>query len=95
MKITESIIELEDRMQTLLAELAEIKMQVYALEEKNEHVLEKVYRQSEIGGHQHLQELYEEGFHICPENFASDRDTKQDCLYCLGFLAEVQGKGNE
>lgn len=95
MKITEQIIELEAEMKGLMERLSDLKMQVYALEEKNEHMLDKVYRQSEGGGQQQLQELYQEGYHICPENFAQDRDTKLDCLYCLSFLSEVHGKNSE
>ncbi len=95
MKITESILALEEQIKALLEELAEIKMQVYALEEKNEQVLSKVYRSSEIQGHGNLQELYEEGFHICPEHFAQIRDVSQDCLFCLSFLSEVRGKAYE
>lgn len=95
MKITESILALEEQLKNLLEEVSEIKMQVYALEEKNKQAFNKVYEDSEAQSHEHLLTLYEEGFHICPEHFAGVRDTNQDCLFCLSFLSEARGKKNE
>ncbi len=95
MIITESILALEEQLKNLLEEVSEIKMQVYALEEKNKQAFNKVYDDREGQSHEHLTKLYEEGFHICPEHFAGVRDTNQDCLFCLSFLSEVRGNKNE
>ena len=95
MRITESILALEEQLKSLLDEVSEIKMQVYALEEKSEKAFQKVYQVNDGQRHDHLLSLYEEGFHICPEHFSTIRDTSQDCLFCLSFLSEVRGETDE
>ncbi len=89
LKLTESIIELESRVQSLLSEIREIKMHVYALEEQNEKLSSKLFNgRPEQKGQQKLKELYEEGSHICPFYFAKIREEGEDCLFCLAFLKE-------
>ena len=92
MRITESLLALEEKMAALMKELAQIKMQVYALEEQNEQIFSKIYQQGGQG-HDNLRESYSEGFHVCPEHFAQAREKEQDCLFCLSFLSEVKGDG--
>ena len=42
------------------------------------------------GGFEPLTELYEEGFHICPDSFGQSRD--EVCLFCLNFLLQIGKK---
>lgn len=87
MKLTETIMDLENQIQLLLKEIRNLKMQVFALEEHNEQLRQKLYNPyGELQGQNNLRALYEEGFHICPPHFASLRETEEDCLFCLGLL---------
>ena len=87
MKLTETLMEMEQRFEGILKELRDLKMYVYALEQQNEMLLARVYNnETEDRGYNNLQKLYEKGFHICPAQFGGIRSESEGCLFCLGFL---------
>lgn len=87
MEVTEALIEIENKLAEMLAEIKELKTKVYSLEKQNQQLRAKLYtKRSQGEGYENLVRLYDEGFHICPMHFATARNQGEDCLFCLGFL---------
>ena len=75
--------DLEARLEALLAELRQLKMHVCALEEQNLELRTKLYAQKEehYGAYENLTRLYEEGYHVCPVHFGRSRiEERTACL---------------
>lgn len=87
MKITQTLIDFEEKLTSMLEEIQGLKMLVYALEEQNEtlRLVLLAQKNSQRLAFDNLQAIYQDGLHICPSRFAELR-TDGDCLFCVDFL---------
>lgn len=95
MKLTESLMEMEQKLEDMLKEIRDLKMHVYALEQQNSLLLARIYeKEPEDKGFNNLKKLYQEGFHICPAQFGGYRTEGNDCLFCLGFFKKQSSRAD-
>lgn len=87
MKLSQSLANLEEILTAILEQVREMKVQARDLEEQNDRLREELYELKGAGeARTHLEQLYREGFHVCPAHFARPRMGQEDCLFCLNFL---------
>lgn len=93
--LAEVLARIEGRLASLLAEVQELREQVWALQEENHDLRALLYRlgyQPSSGrGLAALRQLYQEGYHVCPPYFARPLTEGMGCLFCLALLAGAAG----
>ncbi len=72
-----SVMELERRGEEIARRIAD-------LEKENELLQQRLLEYEHGSGFDALSGLYDDGFHICPNEFGKHREA--DCLFCLNFL---------
>lgn len=77
---------LELKLAEVQREIKRLKTYARGLEEENQR-LRAMLAESVAGsqGQDRLRSLYDQGYHICPAQFARVRGS-QGCLFCLSFL---------
>lgn len=81
MGLYQDLLEWQERLTALAAEGEALLARVAQLEEEHTALMAEKYQTS---GFEALSKLYDEGYHICPANFARQRE--EDCLFCVNFL---------
>ena len=72
-----SVMELERRGEEFARRIAD-------LEKENALLQQRLLENEQGSGFDDLSGLYDDGFHICPDQFGKPRE--EDCLFCLNFL---------
>ena len=78
-----SVMELERRGEEFARRIAD-------LEKENELLQQRLLENEQGSGFDALSGLYDDGFHICPDQFGKPRE--EDCLFCLNFLYHKERK---
>ena len=79
-------------LQQMSEELQEMQIQVAKLEEENERLRQQITpviteNKDTAGGQMALQQLYDEGYHVCAAYFGREHDG--GCLFCMEVLKNV------
>lgn len=100
-EVLNSFDQLSDQLLTALSEGEVIKKQVQRVLEENARLrlenkrLQELLEQLQPSANQatlpevstnHLELIYDEGFHICNDYYGESRETHLECLACLAFL---------
>ncbi|MGT2895075.1 initiation control protein YabA [Streptococcus entericus] len=78
---------LKKQVQTVLEENARLRLENRQLQEllaqRQAPVVEKNTHNT---GKEHLEQLYNEGFHVCNDFYGQSRGSREDCLICMELL---------
>lgn len=92
---------LSQQLMVTLAELDAMKKQIQGVFEENarlrienSQLTEQSGTPAEVGlgekvlnqGKEHLEAIYNEGFHVCNDFYGQHRESNEDCFFCLGLL---------
>ena len=92
LSLSEKITEMQQSLQQLSSQLAEMQLEVEKITEENERLRQQITpvlakNTNTSDGHKALQQLYEEGYHVCPAYFGREHDG--GCIYCMEVLKNV------
>lgn len=84
---------LEEQLEMLLLAVRDLKAEWAKEVSHTSRKTDQMQVQKTIGeGHANLARLYQEGYHICPMHFGSQRNG-EECLFCAGLLR--RGRDNK
>lgn len=92
MNISAQLATIQATLQQISLELQEMQTQVSKLEDENERLRQQITpviseNSDPAGGQKALQQLYDEGYHVCAAYFGREHDG--GCLFCLEVLKNV------
>lgn len=100
-KLYEELVDFENKLQTMLGQVGEMKHVVdilleqnLNLELENQHLRDKLEKtelhddgkQELSKSRLNLEKLYEEGFHVCKDFYGSRRDNHEECVFCSSMI---------
>lgn len=85
MSLMNELKAIQEEMTALLGRLGELQQKVDSLENQNLKLLERITEENAMNdGDENLMSLYNEGYHICPQDFGKKRE--DPCLLCMAFI---------
>lgn len=89
-RLMENVAELDDlrrQMTEVFEENARLRLENSKLREHMTQTKEMAVEKTALRGKEALEALYEEGFHICNEDYAKPLDSQEpNCLMCIELL---------
>ena len=77
---------MKKKMQEIMEENSQLRLENAKLRERLSDVDEKMPAKSSSQGRGNLESIYEDGFHVCNNDYGKRRDDNEDCLFCMKLL---------
>jgi len=95
MSLQNQVNELQLTLQQLLLQVQNMQDEIVKLENENDRLRSQLAPSiqkpaSMLGGRKVLQQLYEDGFHVCPADYGKEHEG--GCLFCLEVLKNVTNR---
>lgn len=95
MSLQEQITSLQQSLQQMLLQVQNMQDEIEKLESENDRLRNQLAPVIEkpsamLGGQKVLQQLYEDGYHICPGEYGKEH--QGGCLFCLEVLKNVTNR---
>ncbi|MFC5630849.1 MULTISPECIES: DNA replication initiation control protein YabA [Streptococcus] len=75
------------KVQEVFEENARLRMENTALREHlSQLIIDEQPLRHSTRGKEHMESIYEEGFHVCNDFYGQHRENKEDCAFCMELL---------
>ncbi|MFC3931342.1 DNA replication initiation control protein YabA [Streptococcus dentapri] len=74
------------KMQEIIEENTQLRIENTKLRERLFDVDKKEAPKASSQGLENLESIYEDGFHVCNNDYGKRRDDNEDCLFCMELL---------
>ncbi|MCI5870455.1 MULTISPECIES: DNA replication initiation control protein YabA [Streptococcus] len=85
-KNLEEIEDIKKYIQDLVEENTTLRLENNKLRERLAQIQETKPGKSLFQGREHLEGIYEDGFHICNDAYGQRRESEEDCMMCTELL---------
>lgn len=77
---------MKNQVQQILEENTGLRLENTKLRERLSHLEQEMSPKSSKQGREHLEGIYNDGFHICNTFYGQRRENDEDCAFCIELL---------
>ncbi|MGT2929453.1 DNA replication initiation control protein YabA [Streptococcus dentasini] len=77
---------MKKKLHEIMEENSQLRLENAKLRERLSDMEPEVPVKSSVQGRGNLESIYEDGFHVCNNDYGKRRDNNEDCLFCMELL---------